>query len=42
VEIPLNEVPELLASGNVVDAKTIIGLSWLVQEYVREEGSLRG
>jgi nudix-type nucleoside diphosphatase (YffH/AdpP family) len=42
VEIPLNEVPELLASGDVVDAKTIIGLSWLVQAYVKEEGSLRG
>ena len=42
VEIPLNEVPKLLASGDIVDAKTIIGLSWLVQEYVKEEGSLHG
>ncbi|MEO7195195.1 MAG: NUDIX domain-containing protein [Pseudonocardiaceae bacterium] len=42
VEIPLNEVPELLASGDVVDAKTIIGLNWLVQEYGKEEGWLRG
>ncbi|MGH3825351.1 MAG: NUDIX domain-containing protein [Pseudonocardiaceae bacterium] len=33
VEIPLNEVSGLLASGKVVDAKTIIGLSWLVQEH---------
>lgn len=42
VEIPLNEVPELLESGEVVDAKTIIGLSWLVREYMKEEGWLRG
>ncbi|MGH3427665.1 MAG: NUDIX domain-containing protein [Pseudonocardiaceae bacterium] len=42
VEIPLNEVPALLASGDVVDAKTIIGLSRLVQEYGKAEGRLRG
>src|SRR5262249_18454190 len=28
VEIPLDQVPSLLASGTVVDAKTIIGLHW--------------
>ncbi|MGH3854357.1 MAG: NUDIX domain-containing protein [Pseudonocardiaceae bacterium] len=42
VEIPLIEVPELLASGDIVDAKTIIGLSWLVRECMKEEGWLRG
>jgi len=39
VEIPLDQVPSLLASGNVVDAKTIIGLSWLVYEHGGEWAS---
>jgi ADP-ribose pyrophosphatase len=38
VEIPLDEVPELLAGGDVVDAKTLIGLNWLVQEHLKKEG----
>jgi ADP-ribose diphosphatase len=32
VTVPLADVPRLLASGGVVDAKTIIGLSWLVHD----------
>ncbi len=32
VVVPLADVPRLLASGEVVDAKTIIGLSWLVRD----------
>lgn len=38
VEVPFSEVPELLAGGEVVDAKTLIGLNWLVQEYLKREG----
>ena len=30
VTIPMPQVPALLASGGVVDAKTVIGLQWLV------------
>ena len=29
VPVPLGEIPALLASGDVVDAKSIIGLQWL-------------
>jgi len=36
VEIPIEHVPALLASGDVVDAKTMIGLQWLVQTAARE------
>lgn len=32
VVVPLADVPGLLVSGEVVDAKTIIGLSWLVRD----------
>jgi len=38
VEISLAEVPRLLASGSVIDAKTIIGLSWLVSSPVGRNG----
>ncbi len=38
VEIPLTQVPELLASGQIVDAKTMIGLSWLVQTTINGGG----
>jgi nudix-type nucleoside diphosphatase (YffH/AdpP family) len=34
IEVPLALVPQLLASGLVVDAKTIIGLTWLTQTGV--------
>jgi ADP-ribose pyrophosphatase len=32
VVVPFADVPTLLASGEVVDAKTIIGLTWLVRD----------
>jgi|SRR5215471_1834239 len=32
VVVPLADLPRLLASGEVVDAKTIIGLCWLVRD----------
>lgn len=32
VVVPFADLPGLLASGEVVDAKTIIGLSWLVRD----------
>jgi ADP-ribose pyrophosphatase len=38
VEIPLAQVPELLESGQVVDAKTLIGLGWLVQNTINGGG----
>ena len=31
VPVPRDEVPQLLASGRVIDAKTLIGLSWLTR-----------
>ncbi len=37
VEVPVPNVPALLASGDVVDAKTVIGLQWLLQATAREE-----
>lgn len=37
VEVPVLNVPALLASGDVIDAKTMIGLQWLVQTTALRE-----
>jgi nudix-type nucleoside diphosphatase (YffH/AdpP family) len=38
VEIPLSQVPKLLESGEIVDAKTLIGMNWLATKIGRPEG----
>lgn len=40
VPVPIGEVPELLASGSIIDAKTLIGLTWLADKAPRADESI--